>query len=360
MKGGSIASDSVIGNLDAKVFDKLNAMFDNKVGGGWMQKKKSKNGKKVKAKTGGGCGCSEKKSGGSAFGSMMGSTMEAFQGNVRAMPHEMFTGPNAAVVSSATSAANTAKKVANAGVKVPNAGVKAPNAGMKLPNAGMKAPNASVKPPNAGVKAPNAGVKAPNAGMMSTNSTKPMMSTNSTNAKLTGGSCRKIGGSSQKFPTAAYSGEGGRRCTKCGRGGGSDMPSKIHHRGGNQSSSIPVYASNTSIANANAGQTMSQLMANSSGIRIKNKKLHGGKEIAIGPNLNIWDVPVNPKPQFNSSATNVLATEGVTTSPQIQKFMNYGTPSDKFPQSFSYGQAAGYKKKAKKVKKVIKKRRAAA
>ena len=319
MKGGSIASDSVIGNLDAKVFDKLNAMFDNKVGGGFM-KNKSKNGKKAKGKTGGGCGCSEKKSGGSAFGSMMGSTMEAFQGNVRSMPHEMFTGPNAAVVSSATSAANTAKKA-------PNAGVKAPNAGMKVPNAGMKAPNAG------------------------------MMSTNSANAKLTGGSCRKIGGSSQKFPTAAYSGEGGRRCTKCGRGGGSDMPSKIHHRGGNQSSSIPVYPHSTSIANANAGQTMSQLMANSSGIRIKNKKLHGGKEIAIGPNLNIWDVPANPKPQFNSSATNVLATEGVTTSPQIQKFMNYGTPSDKFPQSFSYGQAAGYKKKAKKV---IKKRRATA
>ena len=343
MKGGSIASDSVISNLDTRVFDKLNAMFDNKVGGG--------------------CGCKKKTSvrrGGSAFGSMMGSTMEAFQGNVRSMPHEMFSGPNSAVLSSATSTTNVAKKTnvgmkapnagmkapnsgmrapnsgikpPNAGMRAPNAGMKAPNAGMKAPNAGMRAPNAGMKVPNSGMRAPNAGMRAPNAGMRAPNAGMMANSGPKLAANARGGSnSKKIGGSSNKFPTAAYSGEGG-KCTKCGS-----------HRGGNISNSITVYPTNNNIANANVGQTMSQLMANSSGIRVQNKKLHGGKDIPIGPNLNIWDVPYSTRNQVQSTVNDVLATEGISSSPQIQKFMNYGSPSDKFPQPFSYGQSAGKRK----------------
>jgi hypothetical protein len=341
MKGGSIASDSVLSNLDVKVFDKLNALFDNKVGGG-------KSGKR-----GGGCGCDKKtvvRKGGSAFGSMMGSTMEAFQGNVRSMPHEMFAGPNAGVVSAAMSANNASKK-ANTGIKAPNAGIKAPNAGIKS--------NASN---GAKIVLP---VLAANASGPKTNATaKPPTTTGGSRSSKT----LKKGGNSQKFPTAAYSGEGG-RCSKCGHRGGSDT-TKIHrggrdttkiHRGGNQSSSIPLYPSNTSITNT--GLTMSQLMANSRGVSIKNKKLHGGKDVPIGPNLNIWDVPSNLRPQVHSSVNDVLATEGISSSPQIQKFMNFGSPSEKFPQPFSYGQtpvtggAKAWKKKlTKKVKAVRRKR----
>jgi hypothetical protein len=325
MKGGSIASDSVISNLDVKVFDKLNAMFDNKIGGGKV------------AKRGGGCGCDKKtvlRKGGSAFGSMMGSTMEAFQGNVRSMPHEMFAGPNAGVMVAA-SATNAGKNAAIKGVKS--------NA-----TSNVKPTNVKVLPPATNAKATNSGIKS-NSTVAAVKSNTAAMNSGVKAPTTTGGSRSKVsikkGGNASKFPTAAYSGEGG-RCSKCGH----------LHKGGNQSASIPIYPSNTSIANANSGMTMSQLMSNSRGVNIKHKKLHGGKDISIGPNLNIWDVPSTSRPQMHSSANDVLASEGVSSSPQIQKFMNYGSPSEKFPQPFSYGQAStgGAKAWKKKVTKKVK------
>lgn len=69
MKGGSVASDSVVSLVTPKTFQHMNSMFTNKVGG---------------------CGCSSqqqqqqhRQKGGNIFANMMGSsTLEAFSGNV--------------------------------------------------------------------------------------------------------------------------------------------------------------------------------------------------------------------------------------------------------------------------------------
>ena len=119
MKAGSIASNSVVGNVSQKAFDKLNTMFDNKVGGtslsqkavdkvssildghigGRTRSRSSKTSKSTRSKCGG-SNCKVTRGG---FGSMLGSTMEAFQGNVRSMPGEMFAQPNAAMTGLITS-----------------------------------------------------------------------------------------------------------------------------------------------------------------------------------------------------------------------------------------------------------------
>ena len=156
MKAGSIASNSVVGNVSQKAFDKLNTMFDNKVGGSSMSQKviekvssiidghiggKSRS-KSSKSKSKyGGSSCRADRGG---FGSMLGSTMEAFQGNVRYMPGEMFAQPNASMTGLITSP-NT-KKVNSTASKMNSSMPKMNSAAMPKMNSSMTKMNSAAMP----------------------------------------------------------------------------------------------------------------------------------------------------------------------------------------------------------------------
>ena len=160
MKGGSIASNSVIGSVDQKAFDKLNSMFDNKVGGKRRPKTSKKSSSKPKP---GGCGCSTSRTrqGGA---SMLGSTMEAFQNNVRTLPGEMFVGNSAAVMSSITTPNSAKKSNSSTGVKLPNSAAKLINSSApKMANSAPKMANSAPKMANSAPKMANSAPKMANS-----------------------------------------------------------------------------------------------------------------------------------------------------------------------------------------------------
>lgn len=351
MKGGSIASDSVVSLVNQKTFDQLNSMFDNK----FQSPQKA------------GCGCRRKHTGGNAFSSMMGSTTEAFQGNVMKTPSEYFanvgtpalnivTPPNVAknvnsgkasksgnaskVAANVAKAANVTKVPANVAAnvaKVPNAG-KAVNVA-KVANVSKVANvNVATKPVPNVAKVPSGGAKK--------QVTKQKAGAN---VSVRTGYMGVTGGAAEPPAIALYPAqpvEGGkpyRPKKKVVKKFVKKVVKKPVEKLAKKKVSQNKKSKHGGSAQGNVGAapvTMSELLASNSGsFNVKNKNLiRGGAEIPIGPKLDIHSLPLDAKPTPPSTSLDMMANESFNAPQLIQKYMNYGTPADVFPMPFSYGQ----------------------
>lgn len=289
MRGGSLASDSVVSLVDSKTYDQMNAMFDNKVGG---------------------CSCRRSKQhrgGNNSMASLMGSsTLEAFSANVR--QPEMFVnsgstgmlppGMNASKKSSAVNASKTANasKATNA-IKMANAA--------KMGNAAKMSANAAKAPVNASKVAMNAAkmnsviksfnvAKTANASMNASKAANAMKNSMGINV-------------SKMYANAAksYANVG--------------MPEKS---GGMNSTLYDMMKSNS-------GQ----------GMNVRHKQM-GGENI-IGQRANILNTQHSPR-QFESNAATMkfLGNEAITGPQLINKMTQYGSTSDLRTQPFSFSAAA--------------------
>ena len=258
-RGGSIASDSVTSLVDANTFGRMDALFSNKVGG---------------------CGCSSKKSGGSAFGNMMGSTtMETFFANVKSPSTTV--GMNSAPQILPPSAAANSKKAPN--VKV-NA---APNskASPSMMNASSKASPSM----NASSKATPSMMNSASKASPAVNVAKAPNSSPSMNA-----SSPKVGGNA--FPSLSQLMDGT-----------VGLFNVRHKTGGSR--------------------------------QTKQNRQSGGNNL-IGQNLNILNVPHSPRGAVNSSSASILANEAVSGPMPLNKLVQYGSTSDLRSQPFSFDAAS--------------------
>lgn len=273
-KGGSIASDSVTSLVDANTFGRMDAMFSNKIGG---------------------CGCSSKKSGGSAFGNMMGSTtMETFFANVKSP--SITVGMNSAPQILPPSAAANSKKAPNVKVNAAANSKAAPSMNAsKAPsmNAASKASpsmNASKAPSmNAASKAApsiNAS-KAPSMNVVKAPNSSPSMNASSP----------KVGGNA--FPSLSQLMDGT-----------VGLFNVRHKTGGTRA------------------------------IKQKKQNKQSGGNNLIGQNLNILNVPHSPRGAVNSSSASIMANEAVSGPMPLNKLVQYGSTSDLRSQPFSFDAAS--------------------
>ena len=256
-RGGSIASDSVTSLVDANTFGRMDAMFSNKVGG---------------------CGCSSKKSGGSAFGNMMGSTtMETFFANVKSPSTTV--GMNSAPQILPPSAAANSKKAPNVKVNAVANSKAAPsmNASKATPsmNASKASPSINASKASSSVNV----AKAPNS--------SPSMNASSP----------KVGGNA--FPSLSQLMDGT-----------VGLFNVRHKTGGTKA------------------------------IRQNKQNRQSGGNNLIGQNLNILNVPHSPRGAVNSSSASIMANEAVSGPMPLNKLVQYGSTSDLRSQPFSFDAAS--------------------
>jgi hypothetical protein len=379
MKGGSIASDSVVSLVDDKTFESMNKMFDNAVGGG--------------------CNCNKTRCshrGGSLFKMLGSSTMEAFQSNSKNVAKiggsrssgsknskKKVEGKKKVVVKGAKKggffgdadvAQNTAKHV-NAGVaqntaKHMNASVAHTQNAAKSVNAGVAPAQNTAKHVNAGVahsqnstalkggftnsaaatnaKAPNtlsmlnsASTKAAANAIQSLNaSAKALAATAATSAK--GVNVAQAMNSMAKVANVNHALNANAKAfnaSTTGVNSGPKTPNASHMSAGSQRSNKSKRGGSNSGMRANTQMTMSQMLQSNSGnYNVKNRQ-SGGNNVTINPVLDFSKLSFTPKTIPVSGANDVLAQEAVYSPSLIEKTTSYGDVTGNQSSSFSYGQS---------------------